>query len=219
MEQRIKIFVADDHPVIIEGIKHIFSTLPRYIIVGEAMDGLSAVKGVLALRPDIVLMDISMPNIDGIQATKLITTEIPSTRVLIISMYYDKQCIIEAFKAGAKGYIFKGTAPREIVEAVEKVVGGRQYVSPQIVDEFMEDFVDTLRKTTPEEPFDTLSQREREILRLIAEGATTKEIASKLYISTSTVKTHRVNIMKKLHVKDIAGLVKIAIRKGMTKVD
>ena len=219
MGQTIKIFVADDHPIIIEGIRQVFSGLSGYSIVGDAQDGISAVKRVASLKPDIVFMDIFMPNMDGLKATRLITAELPFTKVLIFSMCYDRERIIDAFRAGAKGYIFKGTATEEIVSAVERVIAGKQYISPQIVDEFMEDFVYTLRNSNPIEPFDTLSQREREILRLIAEGATTKEIASKLYISPSTVKTHRINIMKKLHVRDIAGLVKIAIRKGMTKVD
>ncbi len=216
---KIKIFIADDYPVVRRGIKTIFSESPDYHVVGEAEDGLRVLEDVRRLRPDVVFMDIIMPHLDGIQATKLITKEFPETRVVILSMHHDPVYALDAFRAGAWAYVLKGDDPSELFRAVEKVTAGRRYASPSIADELLSDFVEIIAKEPGTEPYDSLTSREREILRLIAEGYRSREIADKLFISLSTVKSHRIHLMKKLRVNDIAGLVKVAIRKGVINVN
>ncbi|HBG46476.1 MAG TPA: DNA-binding response regulator [Deltaproteobacteria bacterium] len=216
--KKTTIFIADDHPVIRNGIK---SVLPpgEFDIVGEADNGAAALKGIAALKPDIAILDITMPGLDGISATKRISEDFPDTRVIILSMHADISRPIEAFRAGALGYVLKDSDPRELLSAVEKVRAGSKYASPAVTEDLLNDFVDVIKKDQGQDPFDTLSQREKEILKHIADGSTSREIAEKLFISLATVKSHRNNIMKKLKVHDMASLIKTAIRKGIVHTD
>ena len=186
--------------------------------MGEARDGVEAIAKTAELKPDIVLMDITMPELDGIEATRRIVEDMAEVKVVVLSMHDEARYAVEAFSAGASGYILKETAPDELIDALEKIVAGQRYASRPIADELLNEFVGLLKKNHPTEPFDTLSQREREILTLIAEGNTGSVIAQKLHISVSTVKTHRVNIMKKLGVHDTAALVRIAVKKGLVRL-
>ncbi|MBI5643439.1 MAG: response regulator transcription factor [Deltaproteobacteria bacterium] len=217
--KKIRVFIADDHPVLRNGIKSIFSALPDYIVAGEADNGVSALKEISSVKPDLIIMDITMPDLDGIVATRRVTEEFPETKVIILSMHADVFHAIDAFRAGAMAYVLKDSAPSELLMAVEKVMKGSKYASPAVSEELFNDFVDIIKKEQSQDPFDTLSQREKEILKLIADGSTSKEIADKLFISVSTVKSHRNNIMKKLKVSDMANLIKIAIRKGIVESD
>lgn len=214
-----RIIIADDHPVLRNGIKSILSGTPGYDVVGEADNGAQALKIVGSLKPDIAILDITMPDVNGITVTKRITEEFPGTKVIILSMHTELTNTIEAFRAGAMAYVLKDSAPDEIIRAIEKVRGGNKYASPALTEDLLNGFVEVIKKEQAHDPFDTLSQREKEILKLIADGATSKEIAEKLFISVSTVKSHRNNIMKKLSVNDTASLVKIAIKKGMIRPD
>ena len=216
--KKTTIFIADDLPVIRNGIK---SVLPpgEFDIVGEADNGAAALKGIAALKPDIAILDITMPGLDGISATKRISEDFPDTRVIILSMHADISRPIEAFRAGALGYVLKDSDPRELLSAVEKVRAGSKYASPAVTEDLLNDFVDVIKKDQGQDPFDTLSQREKEILKHIADGSTSREIAEKLFISLATVKSHRNNIMKKLKVHDMASLIKTAIRKGIVHTD
>ncbi len=218
MEQ-VKVLVVDDYPYLRRGVSTVISSHPGYAVVGEAEDGFKAMEGVARLRPDIVIMDISMPRLDGIQATRRITEEFPGTKVIILSMHTDPLYALRSFKAGAMGYVFKGSDPDELLLAVERVMAGKMYASPQVSEDLLGSFVDMIKVDSHLEPFDSLSLREREILELIAGGAKSREIASRLFISLSTVKTHRINIMRKLGVNDTAGLVKAAIRMGLAGTD
>lgn len=210
-----KVFIADDHPVLRNGIKSIFSGKPDFLIIGEAENGAEALKGISMLKPDLVIMDITMPDLNGITATKRITEEFPDIKVIILSMHSDIYHAIDAFRAGAMAYVLKDSGPEELLHAAERVSQGSKYASPAVAEELLNDFVDVIKKEQSQDPFDSLSQREREILKLIADGSTSKEIAGKLFISISTVKSHRNHIMKKLKVNDMAALIKVAIRKGI----
>ena len=212
--KKTSVFIADDHPVFRGGLKTVL-TGAGYDIVGEADTGGAALKAISSMKPDIAILDITMPDIDGIAVTRRIADEVPGTRVIIFSMHSDVNHPIEAFRAGALGYVLKDSEPGELLTAVEKVAAGGKYASPAITEELLNDFVDVIKKEHSSDPFDTLSMREKEILKHIADGSTSKEIAEKLFISLSTVKSHRNNIMKKLKVNDMASLIKTKIKKGI----
>ncbi|MBE9528359.1 MAG: response regulator transcription factor [Proteobacteria bacterium] len=213
---KISIFIADDHQVVREGIRSILTQKRRFVVIGEAENGEEALSGVLELKPDLVVLDISMPKINGITVTKRVLEALPDTKVLILSMHAEVQSAIEAFRAGALGYVLKDSAHGELIDAVLRVVDGRKYASPSIADGLLDGFVEAIKREDGDDPCDRLSARELEVFKMIADGDTSKEVAEKLFVSVSTVKTHRIHIMKKLGVSDMAGLIKIAIRKGLT---
>ena len=214
-DEKVRILVVDDHPLIRTGLNIILSDNPRYMVIGSAADGLEALKEVDSCCPDIVFMDINMPSMDGLEACKQITEKFPDTKVIILSMDTKESSAVKAFKAGAKGYILKDAHHSQMMDAIEKVLDGDLFVSPGIANSLLSGFVEAAKKDKVTDPFDTLTRREKEILGLIAGGAKNKEIAEKLFISLSTVKTHRAHIMEKLDIHDMAGLTKIAIRKGL----
>ncbi|CAG1066470.1 Transcriptional regulatory protein DegU [uncultured bacterium] len=216
--KKIRIFIADDHPVFRNGIKSVLSG-SDYDVVGEADNGNTALKAISVMKPDIAILDITMPDLDGIAVTRRVAEEVPGTRVIILSMHADLNHPIEAFRAGALGYVLKDSDPGELLKAVERVSSGGKYASPAVTEELLNDFVDVIKKEQSNDPFDTLSGREKEILKHIADGSTSKEIAEKLFISLATVKSHRNNIMKKLKVNDMASLIKTAIKKGIVTPD
>lgn len=215
--KKTTIFIADDHPVLRNGIKTVLTTAQEYCVVGEAATGQEALSGVLDLKPDIVLMDITMPELDGITVTRRLLERLPDTKVVILSMHSDISHAIDAFRAGALAYVLKDSPPAELLQAVSKVSVGLKYASPSVAEELLSDFVDVIKKDHSMDPFDALSQREKDVLRLIADGVSGREIAERLFISVSTVKSHRMNIMKKLKVGETASLVKIAIKKGLVE--
>lgn len=216
--KKIRIFIADDHPVFRNGIKSVLSG-SDYEVVGEADTGNTALKAIAVMKPDIAILDITMPDLDGIAVTRRVVAEVPGTRVIILSMHADLNHPIDAFRAGALGYVLKDSDPGELLKAVEKVSSGGKYASPAVTEELLNDFVDVIKKEQSNDPFDTLSAREKEILKHIADGSTSREIAEKLFISLATVKSHRNNIMKKLKVNDMASLIKTAIKKGIVTPD
>lgn len=215
--KKTTIFIADDHPVLRDGIKTVLTTVPEYVVVGEGATGQEALSGVLDLKPDIVLMDITMPELDGITVTRRLLERLSDTKVIILSMHSDISHAIDAFRAGALAYVLKDSPPAELLHAVSKVSVGLKYASPSVAEELLSDFVDVIKKDHSMDPFDALSQREKDVLRLIADGVSGREIAERLFISVSTVKSHRMNIMKKLKVGETASLVKIAIKKGLVE--
>lgn len=214
---KIKIFIADDHSIVRDGVKAMLSQENKYVVVGEAEDGLQTLQGVAAQRPDIVMMDISMPELDGILVTERIMNELPDTKVIMLSMYKDRQYVINAFQAGVKGYILKGRDSNEILLAVEQVLSGRVYVSPSLAGEIMSDFMNIVKGEQAPDPLGALSLREKEVIKLVVDGCSSRQIAEKLYLAESTIKTYRSNIMKKLKVRDAAGLIKFAMQKGLVK--
>jgi DNA-binding NarL/FixJ family response regulator len=214
---KTRLFIADDHPILRDGIKAMFSGDNSFSVVGEASTGAEALKGVFETRPDVIVMDITMPDVNGITVTKRVLEEMPEAKVIILSMHADLTHAIDAFRAGAMAYVIKDSATDELFTAVERVKSGYKYASPVIAEDLLNDFVDAMKKGSAGDSFGSLSKREQEILRLIADGMKNKDVAERLFISVSTVKTHRTKIMKKLKVNDMASLIKEAIKKGIIR--
>jgi len=212
------ILIADDHRVVIEGIKSALQEHPEFEVVGEAVDGLEAVEFAKSLKPNIVIMDISMPNLSGIEATRQIKALNPGNQIVIYTMHSDKEFVIDLFKAGISAYVLKEDPLSDLILALKAVEGGGTYFStmaPTILARHMEEMEE---KSTSKNSFDTLSQREIEVFQLLAEGKRIKEIANQLFISPKTVESHKYNIMEKLQAASVIDLTKIAIRKNLIKV-
>jgi len=204
--------------VVIEGIKSALQEYPEFEVVGEALDGLQAVESAGSLGPEIVIMDISMPNLNGIEATRQIKELDPEIGIIIYSMYSDEGFVIDLFKAGISAYVLKDDPLSDLILALKAVKGGGTYFStmaPTILTRHMEEMEE---KSTSKDFIDTLSQREREVFKLLAEGMSIKEVANELFISPKTVESHKYNIMEKLQATSIVDLTKIAIRKNLIKV-
>ena len=215
---KTKILIADDHRVVIEGIKSALQKHPEFDVVGEAIDGLQAVESARSLGPDIVIMDISMPNLSGVEATRQIKELDPEIGIVIYSMYSDKGFVIDLFKAGISAYVLKDDPLSDLILALKAVKGGGTYFStmaPTVLARHMEEMEE---KTTIKNSVDTLSQREREVFQLLAEGKSIKQIAGDLFISPKTVESHKYNIMEKLQAASVVDLTKMAIRKNLIKV-
>lgn len=208
------IVLADDHVLFCEGIKRIISEVSDLEVVGEARDGLQLLALLKQLTPDLVILDISMPNIRGIEATREIKMTHPDVKVLILTMHKDKDYLYHAISAGADGYLLKEDADTELFSAIETIQQGRTYISPLLTGEVTDDLL-RIYRGNHQLPIDNLTTREREVLQLIAEGRSNREIANLLYISVRTVENHRARIMKKLDMKKTADLVRYAIQKGI----
>ena len=219
---KIKILLADDHKITRDGLRSLLEKQPDMEVAGEAGNGREAARLTRDLAPDVVVMDISMPDLNGIDAARQIKEMSPSTRIIALSMYSDREFIDGMLGAGASGYLAKDCAFDELVQSIHAVIDGKVYLSPSIADLVMKDYVDSL--TTGAAPQlirsagNTLSSREREILQLIAEGHSTEQIAAKLFINNKTVYAHRSKIMEKLNATSIADLVKFAIKEGLTTI-
>ena len=210
----IKILIVDDHKLMREGLRILIEKQSGMKVVGDADNGRTAVKMVRELSPDIVIMDIAMPDLNGIEATHQIKSEFQNTRVVVLSMHADKRFVAKVLKMGASAYLLKDSAFEELVHAIHDVINNRIFLSPRITDIVIEDYIHSSSNNEPS-VFSELSNREREVLQLIAEGKTTKEISSSLYVSIKTIETHRKNIMDKLNINSIADLTKYAIREGI----
>ncbi len=214
----MKILLADDHKLMREGLRMLLEKLGRITIIGEADNGVSAVRMARDLKPDLVLMDIAMPDLNGIEATRRIMTEAPGVKVIALSMHADKRFVRHMFAAGAAGYVLKGSAFEEVAAAIKTVAAGRIYISPKITDQVLAEYAKQLIKLSAGEE-SPLSSREREVLQMLAEGKSSRKIAERLHISITTVDTHRKHIMDKLGFRSIAELTKYAIREGLTPLD
>jgi len=208
--RRIRILLADDHAVVRQGFRMILSAHPDLEIVGEAGNGRDAVELAAALRPDVVVMDVAMPELNGIEATRRLTGANPHVRVLALSMHKDSVYVREILRAGARGYLLKDSVADDLVAAVRAVAAGEGYLSPAISNAVLDDY----RKHVTN-PLDLLSSREREVLQMLAEGKTNKEVAATLNLSVYTVDAHRGRIMEKLNVHSINELVRFAVRQGL----
>jgi len=212
---KLKVFIADDHSIVRSGVKGLFSESVKYEVVGEAGDGLAALAGIGQHHPDIVIIDITMPELDGLLVTERIVKDYPGIKVIVFSMHQELQYAVDALRAGAKAYILKGGASDEILLAVDRVAGGQVYISSPLSEQIMSDFVGIIRGEQALDSSEALTLREKEVLKLIAEGSTNKEVAAKLFLSVSTIKSYRVNIMRKLKVNDTASLVRVALQQGL----
>lgn len=215
----IKVFLADDHAVVRDGLRSLLEAEKDISVIGGAADGRKTVRQVQKLRPDVVVMDIAMPELNGIEATEQILETCPPTRVLILSMHSSKEHIFRALQAGAQGYLLKESAGQEVVKAVRTVHSGTRYLSQRITETVIDDYMHQCQAASAPSPLKRLSSREREILQLVAEGKSSAEIAETLYLSPKTVETYRSRLMRKLGVSDLPGLVKFAIRHGVTALD
>jgi len=215
-KEKIKVLVVDDHPVVRKGLQSCLARQDRLRIVGEASDGDEALGKTRELDPDIVLMDIDLPRMNGLAVTELLRKEQPRVKVLVLSVHTNKEFIFRIIQAGAHGYISKGAPPDELVRAIESVCDGEAFFSPEIARAALNQFVSNGGK---QEPFVQLTAREREVLALIAEGRSNKEVASRLGIGVRTIETHRERIMRKLKIHTIAGLTRFAILNGISSLE
>ena len=212
---RVRVLLGDDHRILRQGLSKILGEKPEFEIVGEASDGREAVKLAVSLTPDVAILDIGMPLLNGIEATRQIVRRLPGCNVLILSMHGDEPYIARALQAGAKGYILKDSASTDLLRAVSAVAAGKTFFSPVIAQSMIDDYLRRLAGPATADPYDTLSEREREIFQLIAEGHSNKEIAVILSISPATVETHRAHILEKLDVHNTAEVVLYAVRRGV----
>jgi DNA-binding NarL/FixJ family response regulator len=210
MQKKIRILLADDHAMVRQGFRMILAAQSDMEIVGEAGNGREAVELSEQLKPDVVVMDVAMPELNGIEATRRITASSPHTRVLALSMYKDSVYVREILRAGARGFLLKDAIGQDLLAAVRAVAGGEGYLSPAVSEAVLSDY---RRHVT--DPLDLLSSREREVLQMIAEGRTNKEIAATLDLSVYTVDAHRGRIMEKLNLHSVGELVRFAVRKGL----
>lgn len=215
----IKIVIADDHAVLREGLRLLLETQENISVVGEAVDGRQVVELVRQLNPDVVLMDISMPELNGIEATRQIKANHPAVKVVILSIHGTNEHIFRSFEAGANGYLLKESTSKEVVAAVCAAYAGHRYLSQQITESVVDDYLQQRQTNTFQSPLTLLSSREREVLQLVAEGKTSAEIAGILYISPKTVDTYRSRLMQKLDIKDIPNLVRFAIQNGLISIE
>lgn len=215
----IKVFIADDHAMMREGLRLIIEAERDISVIGEAADGRQAVRLIQRLAPDVVIMDIAMPILNGIEATEQILNSKTFTQIIILSMHATKEHIFRALEAGAKGYLLKESAGKEMVKAIRAVYAGNRFLSDRISQTVIEDYIHQRIADSEESPIKRLSPREREVLQLVVEGKTSAEIASNLFLSPKTVETYRSRLMHKLGIKDLPGLVKFAIQHGMTSVE
>jgi two-component system response regulator NreC len=213
--KKIRVLLADDHKMIRAGLRLVLEQQTDVLVAGEADDGRDAVALAGELKPDVVVMDVGMPNLNGIEASLQIKQARPETAIVMLSMHSDEGYILRALRAGAAGYILKDSAEADLVGAVRAVADGKSFFSPKVSRILLEDYMRKLRKTGAEDSYDLLSAREREILQLVAEGKSSKEIANLLNLSVYTVETHRGNIMQKLNLRGIPELILYAVRKGI----
>ncbi|HEX6320229.1 MAG TPA: response regulator transcription factor [Burkholderiales bacterium] len=211
----IRIIIADDHGVVAEGLKHVVEVQPDMQVVSLAVDGREAVRQARDLQPDVVLMDLSMPELNGADATRAILERDPKCRVIVLSMYSEREYVRRALKAGAAGYVVKRSAAKEVVDAIRAVHAGQRYLSPRVADVVLDDYAGD----GAEDLLSKLSQREREVLQLLAEGHTGAQIAERLSLSQKTVETYRARLVEKLGIRDVAGLVRFAIQRGIVSLD
>jgi DNA-binding NarL/FixJ family response regulator len=212
---RIRILLGDDHTLVRQGFRKILEGRPDWEVVAEASDGRDVVRQAEAMEPDVAVLDIGMPLLNGIEATRQITRRHPNIRVLILSMHSDEAYIIQALKAGARGYLLKDSADVELIRGIAAVAAGKSYFSPAVSKIMLDDYVRRMAEKGIVDRFESLSEREREVFQLIAEGHSNKEIADLLCVSPATVETHRAHVLQKLDVHNTAELVLYAVRRGV----
>ena len=214
---RVRILLADDHTVVRQGLRKVLEERPEWEVVAEAGDGREAVRLAEQHKPDVAILDVAMPLLNGIEATRQITKRLPATRVLVLSMHADEAYVTQILQAGATGYLLKDSADVDLVQAVGEVSKGKSFFSPKIARVMLDDYVRALADKGVTDRYESLSEREREIFQLIAEAKTNKEIASLLNVSPSTVETHRAHIMEKLDLHSAAEIVLYAVRRGVIR--
>jgi len=209
------VLIADDHGIVRQGLRALLEKSPDVSVIGEASDGREAVRLAAELRPNIVVMDIAMPMLNGVDATSQILSRDPEIKIIILSMHSDESYILRALSAGAKGYLLKDSAEGDILPAVQTVAEGRPYFSPVIASTLLDEYLQTMKKNKVRDSYDLLSEREKEVLQLLAEGKSNKEVASLLNLSPYTIESHRTSLMQKLNLHNTAEIVLYAVRKNI----
>ena len=215
-KKKISVLIVDDHPVVRKGLVSCLSVAHSIHVVGEAGDGAEALLKVKELKPDVVLMDIFMPKVDGLAVTETMRTQAPESKVLVLSMQGNRENVLPIIRAGARGYVLKDTPPSELILAIETVHAGQAFFSPSVARIALNQFVSEVDDS---DPLGRLSAREREVLVKIAEGYSNKEVASALEIGVRTIETHRERIMRKLNIRSVAGLTRFSIANGLVSLD
>jgi DNA-binding NarL/FixJ family response regulator len=213
--KEIRILLADDHNVMRAGLKLLLERRPGFKVVSEASDGYQAVENALATNPNVAVLDIAMPKLSGIEAAQRISTHLPQTAIIILSMHSDEGYVLRALKAGARGYLLKDSAENDLIEAIKVLTEGKAFFSPEISRVLAEDYVREIRARGAQDSYDLLTSREKEILQLLLAGKSNKEIAAMLHLSLYTVETHRKNLQAKLNVHSFPELILYAVRKGL----
>jgi two-component system response regulator NreC len=214
----ISIMLADDHPVVRRGMQTLLEAEPDFSVIGETGDGLDTVREVERLQPDVLVLDLMMPGLSGLEVLRIIRQRSPRTRVVVLSMHNNSAFVVTALKEGAIGYVLKGSEEQNLVHAVREAVAGRRFLSPPVTERAIDAYVSQAR-SAPIDPHETLTAREREVLQLAAEGKTSGEIAARLHISHRTVENHRANVTRKLGLKNQSELVCYALRRGLISLD
>jgi DNA-binding NarL/FixJ family response regulator len=215
MKKNIRILIAEDHTILREGLRALLAIQPQFEVVAEAGDGLEAIRGVEKHRPDLLLLDLSMPRMSGLAAVADIKKRFAETKVIVLTVHKEEEYVLAALRAGADGYVLKDATRDELLMALWAVVAGKSYLSPGISERIIEGYLDARKETAVQTGWDLLSQREREVLKLIAEGYKNREIADYLCISLKTVEKHRANVMKKLDLHNAAALTVFALNRGL----
>lgn len=215
MASRIDVLIADDHPLVRSGLRMLLERDGEFQVVAEASDGYEAIDLAVLHKPDVILLDVGMPRLSGPDAAQSISQKIPAARIVMLSMHSDEAYVLRTLKAGARGYLLKASPEADVLAAVRDVAAGKTYFSPSIKKLLVEEYVVEAQRRGVEDSYDLLSLREKEIFRVLASGQTNREIADLLYISITTVETHRNNIFKKLHLHNLAELILYAVRKGL----
>jgi len=212
------ILLADDHPIVRHGLRALLEAEPDFHIVGETDDGLETVRSVERLQPDVLVLDLMIPSLNGLEVTRQVCRRVPKTRVIILSMHANEAYVLKALCNGAMGYVLKEASTTELVRAVREVVAGRRYLSPPLSERAIEAYIQKASEGALD-PYETLTAREREVLHLVAEGYTNAEIAARLSISPRTVEVHRANMMRKLGLRSQTDLIRYAFRRGILPLE
>ena len=214
----VTVLLADDHPIVRQGMRNLLEADADLSVVGEAEDGLQAVQLAEQLKPDVVIVDMMMPRLNGLEAIRQITSRLPNTRCIVLSMQSADPYIVQALKAGAAGYILKDSAPNEVTNAIQQVLSGKRYLSPQLSEKLIDLFILKIENEVLD-PYNSLTAREREVLQLAAEGLSNSNIAEQLSISTRTVEQHRQSMMNKMGFKNQTDLIRFALKRGILPLD
>ena len=215
MEDTQRIFIAEDQTIVRDGLRALLSSDPGFEIVGEAEDGREVIRNIKECNPDLILMDLSMPRMNGMEAIKEVKKLLPNTKILVLTIHKTEEYILPVLKAGADGYVLKHDTQAELMTAIKSVLEGKSYLSPGVSQKVIEGYVEGSKTVKTKSSWDTLTQREREVLKLIAEGYKNREIADDLCISIKTVVKHRANLMEKLDLHNASALTTFAIEKGL----
>ena len=212
------ILLADDHNIVRQGLRAILQSEPHFRLVGEASDGIEAVRLAERLKPDVLITDVMMPGLNGLEVTRQVSRSLPNTRIIILSMYTNDAYVLEALKNGALGYVLKDSQASDLIQAIKEVINGNRYLSPPLSERALELYMRKL-ESVPDDPYELLTTREREVLQLVAEGRTSAEIANRLFISPRTAEGHRANLMRKLGLQNNADLIRFALKRGILPLD